>query len=455
MELERSLAQYVSETEFNDLPRDAVEVVKNVALTIFGTTLAGATAEGCATIVEQVKKWGGQEEATILVYGGRVPAHNAAFANSYLARALDICDAMVPGMHVGSSSVPTALAMAELVGGCSGKEFLTALVVGTEVAARLNSVSHYDGFDPTGICTIFAAAAIAGKMLRLNPEQMLHALALAFNRSGGSFQSNIDGALAVRVIQASVSQGGIISAQLAQRGITGPKNFLQGIYGYFHLYARDKYDAEAVVGNLGERYELTQTLFKSYPSCGGTIAGTDAILYLIKERDLSPEEVHSIDIKVTPHVYKLVGHPFEIGDNPRVNAQFSLQYCVANALLRQGSKLQHFEEAYVREPGIMEFTKKIRITADPDLDLGRPELICRTEMKVTTTRGNVYRQTVDIPSGFPGNPLNREELMERFRDYVSYSARPFPKDNRDKLVSLVSQLEETSDVRVFIPLLVY
>jgi hypothetical protein len=99
------------------------------------------------------------------------------------------------------------LAAAELVGGCTGKEFLTALVLGTERAARINSVSIYDGFDPTGICSIFATAAIAGRILHLNSQQMLDALALAFNKSGGSFQSNVDGSLAVRVIQGFVSQG--------------------------------------------------------------------------------------------------------------------------------------------------------------------------------------------------------------------------------------------------------
>ena len=111
-----------------------------------------------------------------------------------------------------AGTVPVALATAELVGGCSGKEFLAALVLGTEVAARINAVSDYDGFDPTGVCSIFAASAVAGKILRLNSRQMLNALALAFNRAGGSFQSNIDGSLAVRVIQGFVSQGGIICA---------------------------------------------------------------------------------------------------------------------------------------------------------------------------------------------------------------------------------------------------
>ncbi len=130
MESERLLAQYVTDTAYEALPEKPVAIAKEVMLTVLGTTIAGANAEGCEALVRQVRKWGGRKEATILMHGGKVPAYNAALVNSAMARALDFCDGMVPGMHVGSSSVPTALAAAELAGGCTGKEFLTALVRG-------------------------------------------------------------------------------------------------------------------------------------------------------------------------------------------------------------------------------------------------------------------------------------------------------------------------------------
>jgi 2-methylcitrate dehydratase PrpD len=431
-----------------------VDIIKNVILTILGTTIAGATAEGCEALLSQIKEWGGREESTILIHGGKVPAYNAVLVNSAMARALDFCDAMTPGMHVGSSSVPTALATAELAGGCSGKEFLTALVLGTEISARMNSISIYDGFDPTGVCSIFAVTAIAGRILRLDSRQMLDALALGFNRAGGSFQSNVDGSLAVRLIQGFVSQGGILCAQLAQRGMTGPKNFLEGIYGYFHLYAKDKYNPQTLLAELGKQFEMNKTLFKKYPSCGGTLASTDAILDLVKEKGITPEDVAYIEIKVTPYIYKLVGHPFEVGDNPKVNAQFSIQYCVANALLRGSSKLHHFDESYIREPKIMELTKKIYISPDPTLD--DPERIgfsLAARIKLTKKNGDVYHKAVDIPRGLPENPLSREEHVERFQDCVNYANKPLPKENIERIISMVGRLEEAKDVCSLIPLL--
>lgn len=455
METERKLARYVTDTAYEDLPEKPIAVAKNVTLTVLGTTIAGANAEGCEALVRQVRRWGGRKEATILIHGGKVPAYNAALVNSAMARALDFCDGMVPGMHVGSSSIPTALAAAELAGGCSGKEFLTALVVGTEIASRLNAVSIYDGFDPTGVCSIFAATAIAGRILCLNPTQMLNALALAFNKAGGSMQSNIDGSLAVRVIQGFVSQSGIISAELAQKGITGPKNFLEGIYGYFHLYAKDKYDTQAVTGDLGKRFEMEKTLFKKYPSCGGTLAPTDAMLSLVHEKNLRAEDVARIDIKVSPHVYKLVGGLFEVGENPKVNAQFNIQYCVANAMLRKSSRLRHFDEAEIKDPRIMELVKLIHVSPESSLDdPASGKFSIAAQVKVTTKTGNVYdTRSVDIPQGHPGNPLTQEEHLERFRDCVEYADNPLPAEGVEKILSMVSRLEENEDVCSLVPLL--
>lgn len=453
-ETERILADYLYNSNFNDLPREPIDVIKKVITTIIGTTIAGATSEGCEAIVDQVKQWGGRKEATILMYGGKVPACNAALANSVMARALDICDYINPGIHIGSSAFPCGLAAAELVGGCSGKDFLTALVLGTELAARISSISKYDGIDHTGVCTVFGTAAIVGKILRLNSKQMLDALALAFNRAGGSLQSNVDGSLAVRFIQGFTSQNGIVCAQLAQRGISGPKNFIDGVYGYYHLFANDNHNDEALIGELGKKWQLLKLGFKSYPSCGATIASTDAILSLVRDNRLAPDNVAHIDVTVTPVVHDVVGHPFEMGDNPTVNAQFNIRYVVANAILRKSSKLHHFDSASVMDPQIVELAKKVNVQADPYLNEGKQELLTKVLMKVTTKRGDIYTKTVDIPSGSFLNPLTAEAHRERFEDNVSYGGKPLPRRNIDKLVSMVNQLEEIEDVRSLIPLFV-
>lgn len=459
METEKRLAQYVSDSRYCDLPQRTVDVIKKTVLAIVGTTIAGSAEEGCESLVAQVREWAGKEEATILVYGGKAPACNAVLANSFMARALDFCDAMSPGMHIGSSAVPVALATAELVGGCNGEEFLAALVLGAETAARLNFVSDYDGFDPTGVCSIFAATVTAGRLLRLNPRQMLNALALSFNKAGGSFQSNVDGALAVRTIQGFAAQGGLLCAQLAGRGITGPENFLEGIYGYLHLYGKDRYRPQAVIAELGQRFDADKTIFKKYPSCGCTLSTTDAMLNLVIEKDLTPDNVTSVEVRVSPYAYKLVGHQFEPGDTPKVNAQFGLQYCVANALLRRASKLEHFDELYVRDERVLALIRRIHVSADQSLPepgkkgaaAGSTHLSSR--VKVTTKDGAVYHNEVDVPRGNPLNPLNDEEHLARFYDCVDYGSKRSQKYDTDKILSLITGLEKIEDIRTLIPLL--
>jgi 2-methylcitrate dehydratase PrpD len=149
-------------------------------------------------------------------------------------------------------------------------------------------------------------------------------------------------------------------------------------------------------------------------------------------------------------MHKLVGHEFQIGDNPRVNSQFSIQYCVANALIRKSSKIQHFEESSVRDPDIMPLAQKVRVIADPALDArGHTAL----DMQVFTTGGDAYLKKMDIAPGFPGNPLTQTEHEERFRDCINFAARPVERQSAEKIVSLVTRLEELEDIRILIPLI--
>jgi 2-methylcitrate dehydratase PrpD len=451
MQVEKALVDYIVHTDLGGIPKEPIDTIRKMILTVLGTTIAGSRAEGCEPLVRFYKAMGGKEEATIFIHGGRIPAQNAVLVNSAMARALDFDDAMAPGIHIGASAVPTAFATAELAGGCSGKDLLTALVLGVETAARLNlTESTYDGFDPTGICTVFASTVTASRILGLSESETWNALALAFNRSSGSFQSNIDGSLAVRVIQGWASQSGIMCSQFARVGITGPKNFLEGVYGYFHLYGRDKINPGSILEGLGNRFELENIVFKKYPSCGATLGSTEVILDIMKERHLVAEKIDRVEVTVPPYTYKLVGHSFKIGDNPRVNAQFSIQYCVANALVRGGSKLDHFEESAVRDPNIMALSKKIQVISDPKLDeRGHTAL----DMRVITNDGKEHFTQIDIAPGFPGNPLTRKEHEQHFWDCIKFSGGLLPQDSTDEIVSQISRFEQLDDVRILIPLL--
>jgi 2-methylcitrate dehydratase PrpD len=451
MRTEEQLVDFICHTRFEDIPEAALRTVRSQFLTVVGTLAAGAGEDGCNEAVRFYRELGGREESTILIHGGKIPAHDAAFVNAVMARALDLCDSIAPGPHIGASLIFGSLAAAELAGGMSGRDFFTAITVGNEVAARMNlSEEAYSGFDPTGICVIFGVASAVCRILGLNKQETWNALALAFNRCGGSFQSHIDGSLGVRFVQGWVSQGGVICARLASKGITGPRNFLEGIYGYLHLYGKDLFKGDRIVARLGEQYLLQNMVYKKYPSCALTQGPTETILKLIAEEKLAADSIDRILVTVPPYTHKLVGHEFEMGDNPRVNAQFSIRFCVANALLRGTPRLEHFDKHQMQDGKVAELSKKITVIPDKALEKrGHTPM----DMRVWTQDGREFFKEIDIAPGFPGNPLTQEDHEKRFQDCLDFAKKPISKEKTAEIVSMIKDLDKVDDVRKFVQLL--
>ncbi len=450
-QLERQLADFVVGLQIDAVPPEAQRILRRMVLAVTGTGFAGAAEDGVLALRELLCEAGGAAQATTFVYGDRLPAHAAAQFNGTLCRALDFCDAMAPGPHIGAALIPAALAAAELAGGCSGAEFMAALVAGAELSSRFNlSEAQYNGFDPTGIVVGFSAAAAAARILRLTSGQTLHALALAFNRCGGSFQSHVDGSLGVRILQGWVAQAGVQCAQMARRGITGPDNFLCGHYGFAHLYGRDTLDAQDVTRGLGETWKLQNVVFKKYPSCGVTQGVTELTLALVTELGLRPGDVQAAQVRLPPYAHRLVGHAFQLGPNPRVDAQFSAAYCVANALIRQSSRLQHFAPAQVHDRAVHEMIGRISVVADAALDARGHAAV---DLTLRTNDGRTHLRQLDIPPGFPGAELNDAQHLTRFEDCLAYAPHPPSRAQTDRYLQMLDALATLPDVRDLLPLL--
>lgn len=451
MTCEQILAKHIADVGYEALGEQDVAVVKKQLLALFGALIAGYNSDGCKSCVDFVKELGGKEEATVLIWNGRVPAQYAAFANAVMGRALDICDHIAPGAHIGSAVIPAALAAAELAGGCTGRELILAVAAGTDLALRLNlAEADYDGFDPTGVAAVFASAAAAAKLLHLDEEQTLNALALAFNRCAGSFQSNIDGALAVRVIEGWTAQSGVECARLAARGITGPANFLEGVYGYFHIFGRDHVDKEQVLAGLGRQWRLNTLSFKKYPSCGQTQGSTELVLRIMDEHGISCEEIDVIKVLINPFTSKLVGKPFEIGKNPKVDAQFNVGYCVANAAVRRPVVLRHFEPEYITDESVLTFLReRVQVIVVPEL---HQRGHYSSDLQVILKDGRQFSASIDIPPGSPGNELQEEDFTRRFYDCVDFGALPCMAQRADRIFNTLGAFEEIDRIQDFVEL---
>lgn len=451
MTVETDLARFATGLTAGDVPPATRQVLRHMLMAVAGTAFAGAQEDGVLALRSLLLEAGGAAEAGTLVFGDRVPASVAAQFNGTVCRALDYCDAMAPGPHIGSALFPSALAAAELSGGCSGEAFLTALAVGAEISAWLNlSEQQYDGFDPTGVPVVFGATAAAARLLELGEGQMLHAMALAFNRCGGSFQSHVDGSLGGRILQGWVAQAAVQCAQLAQRGITGPVNYLAGHYGYAHLFGRDSMDLPQITAGLGAEWRLHQMVFKKYPSCGVTQGVTELALSLVAE-GLKPEQIKSVQVRLPPYAHRLVGGAFVPGANPRVDAQFSAAYCVANAIGRQTSTLENFSPRQVGDPAIAKLIRKIDVIADAALDARGHAAV---DLVIDTHDDRVFCRKLDAPPGYPGAPLTDRQHLLRFYDCMAYS-RKRPGDSQiASLLTSINQLEQLDDIRSLAQLLV-
>jgi len=451
------LSENVAAARFDDFDQKTLDNAKNRILDLIGCAISGAKAKGNLALADLIKSWGGKEESTIYVYGGKVPAHNAAMVNSIMARSYDFeaIGAFVDGAdlpsHISVTTVMTALALGEAKD-VDGKELITALLVGDDVACRILAASNFSftwGWDGNGTVNAFGAAAVAGRLLGLTPSQMQNAFGIVLNQMGGTFQNIWDGSLCFKLPNGLSARNGIFSAELAKGGWDGPKDALFGKYGYFDLYTQGCPEPEILIKDLGKKY-YTEATFKPYPCCRANHAAIDCALKIVDEHEVDPEKIEEILLKVPPRVRDMfVGQPFKLRENPQVDAAFNLRFCVANVLLRKGISLEHFQENYLNEPTISFLADKVEIQGfDP-----REQNKKSASLKVKMKDGREYLAEVDFPKGGPlHNSLSQEEIKEKFLKNITFS-QTIPEENGQKIISLIERLEEVEYISELVSLL--
>ncbi|MDO8567726.1 MAG: MmgE/PrpD family protein, partial [Dehalococcoidales bacterium] len=373
MDVVYDLAGMAVKTRYEDLPPKVVEVTKNIIMDSLGVGFAGSGVPGVAPVIDLVKEWGGREESTVMVYGLRTTTPDAAFCNSMLIHAPDFDDTDDrSGTHVFVTALPAALAVAEKTG-ASGKELITAVAVGADITARLALTTKlFHGWHYSATVGIFGATVAAGKILGLNEEQMVNALGIAYSQASGNRQGRQDGALTKRLQPPFAAKAAVTSALLAQKGITGARNTIEGDWGFYRLYhdyARE-YEpgkwAAALRDGLGTRFEVVNVGLKPYPCVRASHAPIDGALDLAAKYDIKPGDVQEVTVFTNERVQETAGRPFVIRANPRVDAQFSIAYTVAVALARRNVALDDFEENIIRTPELVNLAEKVKVVVSPE-----------------------------------------------------------------------------------------
>jgi 2-methylcitrate dehydratase PrpD len=442
------LAENVVSTRYEDLPAESVASAKKSVLDNIGAAIAGAT--DCRKEVELVREWGGKEESTILVYGDKVPAPNAAWVNTAMAQALDF-DGQMASFHGGACIIPTALTASEISGKVNGKELITAIVLAEDLAMRITeacprgSVNETNGgFNQAGIIVVFGTAALAARLLGLDLNGMVNALGFALTRASGSHQAAADKVSAVKLSCGLVSRSGIESAVLAQKGFSGIRNVLQGDFGFFALFSRGGYNADALTEGLGKSFP-TGFRTKIRPHCGTTQPATEATLQLVHENDIDPEQVSHVIADVDPGVYPITGHPFNLVEGSPTEGHFHLAYTVANAIVRKGSRLEHFTEAAVRDPQVGALAHRVHVVSNQNIK--EP---LATHVAIFMKDGSKYsRYENRMPM-----ISEIEDVRKKFRECAAFGSPSLAEANAEKIIATADRLEELDDVSELIKLAV-
>jgi 2-methylcitrate dehydratase PrpD len=436
------VAEHVLALRYEDLPASTIAAAKRLMLDTLAVAWGGSDAPGSEPVRALMAAQGGRAESTVWAYGGRMPAADAAFLNSMFGAALDYDG--VNTVHADVVALPAALGVAERQR-ASGKEFLTAFVIGSDLCCRLGGAisGPHRGWFITSIYGVFGAAATAARLLGLDAAAVRHAFGIALSQSAGTQQANIEQALTKRLQSAFAARAGVFSAFLASAGVTAPREAFEGKFGLYQLYQSG--DPQKILQDLGQRFAVETTSLKKYPCCACSHAALEASLALVEEHDLKPEDVTSVEVIHSPMMHRLVGAPFNPGDNPQVTAQFSLQYAVASALLRRRLGIGDIQDAAVLDPAIRPLTERVKIVVDENSTATRAPA---TVNIATRHRGVLSRTTGKFPWS-PEDPPDEAALRAKFRQCFSSGAAPLDDTGTGKLIERIEGIEQVDDMSRF------
>jgi 2-methylcitrate dehydratase PrpD len=440
-----ALARHVCRTGYADLPASAVESARRDLLDTFGCTLGGSGSPGIGELFAVISRWGGLAESRVLLRGVSLPSPQAALLNASMGHALDFDDTLDTGgsIHPGVSVLGAALAVSDSLGHVTGKELLLAVALGLDVSCRVALASTVDrGWHRTAAMGVFGAAAAAGKLLRLTPEQMLAAFGVAYSHAAGNRQCILDGALSKRLQAGQAASAGVFSAVLAQTGFTGAHNIFDGRFGFFELYQPNGADPSVLLRDLGTEFRGEALSYKPYP-CGRPLhAAIDAALAARAQLEITrADEIAAVMIEAEP-----TGHAdqFERGPAKRrptqvVEAQFAQPFLVATALVH--GRVGIAEVDGLGDPAVLALSDRIAGVAHERRGKGS------LSIGVSRTDGRAVTIEAADPIGSPQKPLTDAQFEAKFRDCARNAVQPLSDASIEATLARIARLEALSDAR--------
>lgn len=452
--LSEQVAALLAGVNYPSLGEETARAARFVLLDAAGVMLAASGLSPEARAFADMARAMGEGPCAILGTGQSASPVMAALANGAMAHALDFEDAfdLSPG-HPNASLVPALLALAQMRGAAGdpvdGKRFLAALVAGCELSCRmglaLRQKMEQGGWYPPPILAGFGAAAGAAHLLRLTPRQMADALSLTLCSVTMPGEIKYSQRTTIRAIrEAFPAQAAVQAALLAQGGVAGFEEPLEGRAGFYALYAGKQFAPEVLLAPVDGGFWIEQLTFKPWPSCRGTHPFIEMALALQESQGFAAQDIVAIRAGIGP-MQVMLAEPPERKAAPAVaiDAKFSVPFCTALALANGAVGLDSFAPDMLTDPQVLALAARVACHVPAGAESWRGDA---GTLEITLANGAVISARREAARGAPHNPLTEGEVVDKFVACATRAARPLAEKEARELAARILSLDECSDV---------
>lgn len=440
----RVFAEHVSRTGFEDLPEAAVRAARIFILDTIGVALAGTNGPHVPELIEASAATMGDGPARCWGHRRRLSVPGAAMVNGYQIHNSEFdCVHEAAVVHPMTVCLAAVAAHADWAGGVSGRDLVTAVVLGVDVACHLG-VATTTGlrFFRPATAGIFAAAAGLGKVLGFDARRQTALFGHVYGQLCGTMQAHTEGSMLLGLQIGFNARNAVIAADLARRGIPSIVNVLEGPFGYFGMIELQG-DLDRVQGDIGKVWRITEVAHKPFPSGRATHGMLDGFRELQAEHGFAAGEVEGAEARVPPLTHHLVGRPI-LDDMPANYARLCGSYVSACALLRGDLRVDDFSDERRHDPETLALGRRIEVVADGTKD---PNALTPVTVTVRLKGGGKLSRTIDTVYGNPAKPMSREAHLAKFHRNFRSALNPLPAENADRLVEMLDRIEHVEDVR--------
>lgn len=432
----KTLSAFVADTQYDDLPEEVVAHTKWLLRDSVGVLVAGMREPEVLSLASYASdNYPGK--ASLFGHGGKTKVEWAAFVHGTAATSLEMDEghAYARG-HASVHALPPALALAEALG-TNGRETITAIVLGYEVAARAGIATQLrEGVHPFGVWGVLGAAAVAAKFKGFNQEEIAGTLELASSYAiSPSFETAYQGANVRNTFAGMVNKSGMLAADFYELGFRGEVGGLESAFG---LILGSSFDATALSEDLGSRYEIMRGYFKPYSACRYAHAAVDALFGLEHFNDIEVSRIEAVQVTT----YDIAAKLNKAYPKTPLAGRFSIPHVIAASLTLGSAGPEAFSEEALSDPNIQELGSRVEVIEDPKFTKMTPEKR-PARIRVTYKDGDIFENTVFGSKGDPDQPMSELELKTKFENLMTPTVE---KKNTELIWALLGRFEQLSDV---------